>query len=95
MHTDWYVVQGDAKGQKAVRIGDTVHLLTLRSDWKCSIEAPSIAGARQTTCRKGDETFGFTVQCDEIRTRDHTQIRFKAVKGKLGEYIEVGCEIFK
>lgn len=92
---DWYVTHGDATNQKSLRIGDTNQVITLRNQWNCSVEAPSIEGARQTTCRKGNESFEFTVQCEETRMKDHTQIRFKDSVHKLNEYIEVGCELLK
>ena len=92
---DWYVTHGDATNQKSLRIGDTNQVIPLRNQWSCSVEAPSIGGARQTTCRKGNEAFEFTVQCEETRMKDHTQIRFRDSGQKVNEYIEVGCELLK
>lgn len=92
----WYVVQGTpADSAKPTSIGDTAQEIKLGGGWSCTVAAPSMNSARQTLCSSGEKKFEFTVQCETVRPKDHTQIRFKDSKGKNTDYIEVGCELAK
>lgn len=82
---------------QALLLEDSVHVLQLRAGWSCTIGAtskhPPLYEARTTTCRKGEEAFEFTVQCERLRPKDHIQIRFAGPPGKFADFIEVSCEL--
>jgi hypothetical protein len=89
----WYVGIGEAEKT----IGDESQDYLLKSGWKCTAEKiskqlPSYE-ARQMSCRKGSEQFEFSAQCERVRPKDHTQIRFRAIDGKLVDAIMLGCEL--
>jgi hypothetical protein len=48
---------------------------------------------RTTTCRKANDVFEFSVQCDRGRQKDHVQIRFVDGDGTIVDFIEVGCRL--
>lgn len=95
----WYVVddQLNAKGQ-SLELGDGVQTFTLNTGWSCTVGPTSkqlpLYEARTTVCQKASEAFQFVVQCERSRPKDHTQIGFLMTDRKLGDFIEVGCELF-
>ena len=93
----WYVVTEELNAQgNSLNVGDAPQTIHLKSGWSCTIGATSkgpVHEARQTTCKKGSGSFEFTVQSEENQPKDHVQIRFRDSKGKLIDFIEVGCEL--
>ncbi len=93
----WYVVHQalNERGQ-SLNIADEVQTVDLNGGWSCSIAATSkylpLYEARETTCRAVDKSFKFSVQCDSRHPKDHAQIRFPNLQGRLVDFIEVGCE---
>jgi len=82
-----------AMGKKALILSEEKEPVSLRSGWTCEVGALSDGSsyeARTTTCKKGEEQFSFVVQCDQNRTKDHTQVMLKS--GTKDDYIEVLCE---
>lgn len=94
-HVEWYVAYGHVNEQRSVKLGDKVETVSLANKWSCSVGSPSPGGSVETICQKGNEAFEFTVQCDLVRTKDHTQIRFNDAASNLNEFIDVGCELFE
>lgn len=94
----WYATHGAvADRNQSLKLGDSSHVLLLKSGWACTIgstskQMPSYE-ARTTTCGKGSETFEFSVQCERRRLKDHTQIRFRQSGGNISDFIDVGCEL--
>jgi hypothetical protein len=94
----WYVVNGamGARGD-SLNLGSRQHTVTLGNGWSCAVGPTSekllTYEARKTICEKGSEAFQFTVQCEEARAKDHTQIGFLNKDRRLGDFIEVGCEL--
>ena len=94
----WYAVHGAvADRNQSLNLGDGSHSLLLKGGWSCTVGSTSkqmpAYEARTTTCRKGAETFEFSVQCEPRRPKDHAQIRFRHVTGTVNDFIEVGCEL--
>jgi hypothetical protein len=81
----------------SLNIVDGVQTVDLNGDWSCSVAPPSshlpLYEARETTCRAGDKSVQFSVQCEPRRPKDRAQIRFRAVDGRFLDFIEVGCEL--
>ena len=89
----WYAVHEElnANGQ-SLNLGDGEQTIPLKAGWSCTVGTTSRRisyEARTTVCRKGAEGFEFTVQCEQARRSDHTQIRFRDEKGPLGEFISI------
>ena len=95
----WYAGNDElnSKGQ-SLALGDGTHSFSLKTGWSCTVGATSkqlpAYEARTTICEKSAEAFQFVVQCERSRPRDHTQIGFLTPDRKLGDFIEVGCELF-
>lgn len=94
----WYAVHGAvADRNQSLNLGDGSHSLLLKGGWSCRVGSTSkqmpAYEARTTTCRKGAETFEFSVQCEPRRPKDHAQIRFRHATGTVNDLIEVGCEL--
>ena len=94
----WHVAHQalDERGQW-LNVADNVQTVELRGGWSCSIGPTSkqlpLYESRETMCRAGDKSFRFSVQCESRRPKDHTQIRFASVDGRLLDFIEVSCEL--
>lgn len=96
----WYAVheQLNARGQ-SLNLGEGPQSLLLKNGWSCTVEADlnqnlsSDDEARVTVCKKGTETFEFSVQCEPSLPKYHTQIRFRTSDKRLADFIEVGCEL--
>ena len=93
----WYVVTEKLNDQgNSLTLGDGSQTMQLKNGWSCSIAAASkhlsLYEARQTTCKKGRESFKFSVQCEQNHSEDHVQIGFQNSEEKLTDFIEVGCK---
>jgi hypothetical protein len=93
----WYADKMDPPDRdKPVTLGDGT-TFALSGGWSCVVGHASrklrAAEERTTTCRKGNESFEFSVQCDKFRARDHVQIRFRNETGLILDFIEVGCRV--
>lgn len=73
------------------KVGTTV---SLASGWSCEVGDASINDSRQTVCIKEKEQVAFSVECDNQKKKDHTQLRFNSPTIKF-DFIEVGCETVK
>lgn len=94
----WYAVHAEiAARNESLSVGDNPHTFVLRAGWSCSVGPTSkqmpAYETRTTTCQKGMEVFEFSVQCEPLRLKDHTQIRFRHPDKGLEDFIEVGCEL--
>jgi hypothetical protein len=94
----WFATHAELNEKgRTLALGDSVYVLQLRAGWSCTVGATSknlpAYEVRTTSCRKGQEAFEFTVQCEPTRPRDHTQIRFPAPRGGFADFIEVACEL--
>lgn len=90
----WYAAHEHAP---SVNLGAAVQNLSLKGGWSCTVgqssqQLPSYE-ARTTICSKGRDALEFTVQCEQSRRKDHTQIRFRSGDRLSGEFIEIGCEL--
>lgn len=97
LEMSWHVVHAELNDRgQALLLGDSAQTFVLKDNWSCTVGStlnrPSHQ-ARTTTCRKGEQRFEFTVQCEPARSKDHTQIRFRDAQGKSTDFIDVSCEL--
>ena len=82
---------------RRLKLSDSAQQITLKGEWKCSVSDTSkqlpAYEARHVGCGKGTEIIEFTVQCEQSRPKDHTQLRFRNKDGQVTDFIEVSCEI--
>ena len=78
-------------------MGDSLQKIDLIGGWLCSIAPTSkllpAYEVREVTCQSDEKIISFSVQCEIRKSKDHTQVRFKDLLGKLHDFIEVGCEL--
>ncbi len=95
-YVDWHVSYEEL-GINSLMIGDEPQLVKLNNGWSCSIGKTSkhlpAYEARSTSCKKGDEVFDFSVQCEGNRPKDHVQIRFSNPDSGFTDFINVSCEL--
>ena len=94
---DWYAVNQELDDAgTSLSLDDSEHVIGLRGGWSCTVRETSkqlpLYEARQVSCRKDEQSFEFSVQCEPNRPKDHTQIRFRDTEGRLLDFIDVGCE---
>lgn len=93
----WYAVnQSLNEAGNSLSLAESPQKIELRGGWSCSISASSTQTThsfREVTCNSGEKSVAFSVQCEPKRPKEHSQVRFKDVSGKLLDFIEVGCEI--
>lgn len=82
---------------QALLLDDSAHTFVLRNGWTCTLGATKQVTpadeARITTCRKAEEVFEFSVQCNGYNRDDHTQIRFHGRRERFSDFIDVHCKL--
>ncbi len=93
----WHASSGALDSGESISLDDSSHMLEAGSGWLCSIgptsnQLPAYA-ARQTTCSFDNSSIQFSVQCDQQRSEDHSQVRLIGNSTEDIGYIEVGCNL--
>lgn len=97
---EWYAAHKTLnEAGSSLQLNESIQKIDLQGGWSCSVGTTSkqlpAYESRQVTCQSDDKNFGFSVQCEPSRKKDHTQIRFNDFEGKFLDFFEVGCELLE